>query len=105
MHACGMSADESDGWWKPAYPGDLDAAAARSGMATPLLAGFSITFMGVIAQQDSNFWQPGLSIFLLGIGATSFVISVQCGFWARMYAFSPADAQAWDPALRTDAGL
>jgi MFS family permease len=100
-----VPADEAVDWWRPANPGDLEAAAARSGMATPLLAGFSITFMGVVAQQDNSFWQPGLSIFLLSIAVAFFVISVQCGFWARMYAFSPTDAATWYPHLEDDPDL
>ncbi len=84
-------------WWRPAYLGEPNATAARSSMATPLLAGFSITLLGVIAQQQDAFRQPGMSIFLLCLAAVAFVMSVQCGFWARQYLVTPSEILNWYP--------
>ncbi len=83
--------------WRPRLLGQPSASATRSGIATPLLAGFSITLLGVVAQQDDNFRQPGLSITLLAIAASLFIVSVQCGFWARQYLVTPSELESWHP--------
>lgn len=82
-------------WWRPVLVGHPAAMDSMSGVAAPLLAGFSITLIGVVAQAPTNFALPGLAMLTLAIAAVFFVICVQCGFWARQYLASPADLQAW----------
>jgi hypothetical protein len=69
---------------------------AVSAVAAPLLAGFSITLVGVVAQASPNFALPGAAMLTLSAAAIFFVVSVQCGYWARQYLASPADLIAWD---------
>ena len=100
--------EPDDSWWRPRLLGEPEAAAARSNMATPLLAGFSITFLGVVAQANDEFRWPGVCILLLALAAVCFITSVQCGFWARQYLVTPGEIAAWypgkdltDPALQS----
>lgn len=65
-------------------------------VAAPLLAGFSITLIGVVAQAPANFALSGVTMLTLAVAAVYFVVCVQCGFWARQYLASPADLAAWE---------
>lgn len=66
-----------------------------SGVAAPLLAGFSVTLMTVVAADTAKFRWPGPAILLLVAEAMLFILAVQSGFWARQYLASPADVLAW----------
>lgn len=65
-----------------------------SGVAAPLLAGFSVTLMTVVAADTAKFRLPGPAILLLVSAAMLFILAVQSGFWARQYLASSADVLA-----------
>ncbi len=68
-----------------------------AGIAAPLLAGFSLTLVGVIASSPGSFRWPGTDILMLVIPAVLLVACVQFGFQARSYLYSAADIVAWRP--------
>ena len=68
-----------------------------AGIAAPLLAGFSLTLVGVITSNAQNYRWPGAAITFLVIPAALLVACIQFGFRARSYLYSSADTQAWRP--------
>jgi hypothetical protein len=83
-------------WWRPSsnlgFPQAIELTAS---IAAPLLAGFSITLLGVVAQASDRFLLPGPSLLLLAAAAVMFAICVQCGFWARQYLATPSETKDW----------
>jgi hypothetical protein len=85
-------------WWKhPAPLGRGSAVEAMAGIAAPLLAGFSLTLLGVIASIPDSFRWPGVVITLLVVVVILLVACIQFGFRARSYLYSAADVGAWRP--------
>jgi hypothetical protein len=72
-----------------------------AGIAAPLLAGFSLTLVGVLASSPSNFRWPGADMAVLVVPVASLVACIQFGFRARSYLYSAADIDAWRPDART----
>jgi hypothetical protein len=50
-------------------------------VAAPMLAGFTVTLIGVVAQADDRFRYPELSLLLLTLAAAALITCVQAGFW------------------------
>lgn len=65
--------------------GYIPAMHTVSTIVAPLLAGFSVTLTGVVAQASDRFRYPGATLLLLALAVGAFVMCVQCGFWARSY--------------------
>ena len=66
-----------------------DAADAMTGVAAPLLAGFTISLIGfVVASPERTRW-PGVSLVVLTLTALILLLCVQAGFWARRYRPDP----------------
>ena len=99
-------------WASPGEFGQPAATDARTGVATPLLAGFSIALLAGICQSQASFRWPGPAIFLLVLAVGLFVISLQIGFRSRSKLYSRDEALSWgqindlpaevDEALRAD---
>ena len=70
---------------------------ALTGTAAPLLAGFSLTLLGVIAQAPASFLWPGAAMTVLCVVVALLVACVQFGFRARSYLYTRADLEAWIP--------
>lgn len=64
-------------------------------IAAPLLAGFSITLVGVVAQASEHFRFPGTCVMFLALSAVLLLVCVQCGFWARQYLTTPSETKNW----------
>jgi len=82
------------------YPSPLGLGASRdfmTGGAAPLLAGFSIALIGVIAQAPHSIKWPGLSLLLFAFSAGFLTTCVQFGFWARAFIYSVQDLRDWFP--------
>jgi hypothetical protein len=98
-----MADEELPRWARPTPFGRAAAADTMSGVASPLLAGFSITLVGVVAQAPDAFRYPGVTLVLLTVTAVLMVACVQLGFRARSVIYSQADIESWWPASdRTD---
>lgn len=91
------SGDPGLDWWRPSYLGAPSAMESLTTIASPLLAGFCIALIGVLAQAPEKFRLLGLALLALTVAAVMFIMAVQCGFWARQYLWTPDDAQAWHP--------
>jgi hypothetical protein len=84
-------------WQAPAPPGRGSATDSMTGIAAPLLAGFSLTLIGVIAQDPTNFRWPGATLVTLVITMSLLIASVQFGFHARARLYSAAEIRDWRP--------
>lgn len=82
-------------WGSPGEFGEPAAADARTGVATPLLAGFSIALLAVISQSPKSARWPGPTIFVLILTVGLLVISLQVGFRSRGKLYSRDEALAW----------
>jgi hypothetical protein len=84
--------------WKVPIPyGRAAAVESMTGTAAPLLAGFSLALLGVIAQAPSSFRWPGVAMTVLCVVVALLVACVQFGFRARSYVYSRTDLEAWLP--------
>ncbi|MGI5128771.1 hypothetical protein ACQEVB_18335 [Pseudonocardia sp. CA-107938] len=79
----------------PAPLGSAAAGQAVSDIAAPVLAGFVVTLIGVVAQNPESFLLPGLAIVVMLVAMIAFVVSVTCGFRARQFLWTRADLLAW----------
>jgi hypothetical protein len=84
--------------WKLPQPYGRGAAIdAMSGIAAPLLAGFSLTLAGVIAASPAQFRWPGADLAVLVVPVVLLVACIQFGFHARGHLYSAADLHDWRP--------
>jgi hypothetical protein len=79
----------------PIPRGSGPAYQAVGEVASPLLAGFSVTLIGVIAQSPASMRWPGFSLTLLTLAAAFLLAAVQCGFHARQRFWTREDLLAW----------
>lgn len=71
--------------WRDQHPGLGAALETMTSAGTPLLAGFCVTMIGVVAQAPDKFWWASLTMLLLTVAAIGFVISIHCYYWARVH--------------------
>jgi hypothetical protein len=77
-------------------------------VASPLLAGFSFTLIALVIPATSGIRWPGVCLVLFVVSGISFVMAVQCGFWAQMWVVMPSEIGEWTPTSppeRVDAEL
>jgi hypothetical protein len=89
--------EPSPDWWRPVYLGRPAASEAIAAVAAPLLAGFSVTLIGVVAQDADKFLLPGVAMCFLALAAIFFLVALQSGFQARLYLTTPGDVDEWNP--------
>jgi len=82
-------------WRKPSPLGYGQALEAASTVAAPLLAGFSIAFVGVVGADADKFRWPGQAMLLSLCAGIALVAAIQCGFTARKFLYSPAELSEW----------
>ncbi len=88
--------NNSSDWWRPKYNlGFPQAIELTTSIAAPLLAGFSIALIGVVAQASEHFRFPGTCVLFLAFAAVMLLVCVQCGFWARQYLTTPSETKNW----------
>jgi hypothetical protein len=81
-----------------AGPGDFGQPAAfdaKTGVAAPLLAGFSMALLGVVAQAPTSFRWPGAALLVLAVVVMVLVACVQFGFRGRAVLYTKADVESW----------
>ena len=84
--------------WRMPFPYGTSAAVdSMTGVAAPLLAGFCITLLGVVAQAPGSFRWPGAALIALVVAAGLMVTCVQIGFRAQAFIYSRADFEQWRP--------
>jgi hypothetical protein len=89
-------------WGKPSPLGYGAATESVGGVAAPLLAGFSLSSLLVVAADRDHFRWPGLTSLLFTVTATLLITTVQCWFRARSHLWSPADVSNWWPDMNPD---
>lgn len=79
-----------------------DSFDAMAGVAAPLLAGFSIAFIGLVIGSAAAFRWPGWTLLALTVSALLLITAVQGGFWARHYRpdVSGEDSAGWKLELQ-----
>jgi hypothetical protein len=82
-------------WRRPAPLGYGPAVDAVGTVAAPLLGGFSVSTIGIVLTAESAIRWPGAVFITLTLAAASFIMCVQCNFYARLHFYSPADAADW----------
>jgi hypothetical protein len=87
-------------WRKPAPMGYANAIDSVSSVASPLLAGFSLTTVVLISDDQENFRWPGAAMLALVVAAVLLIGAVECGFNARKYTWSSDDVRAWWPDMQ-----
>lgn len=93
--ASGQQSGEKWDWDSPFPLGQANAADSAGSVAAALFAGFSLTLIGLIVPDTTEFRWPGFGLFLLAFAAVLFIASVQCAFWAKEYAITPEDLDMW----------
>lgn len=86
-------------WRKPAPLGYANAVDSVGAVASPLLAGFSLTTVVLISDDQADFRWPGAAILALAVAAVLLLGAVECAFNARKYIWSADDVRAWWPDM------
>jgi hypothetical protein len=84
-------------WEYPPPFGRAAAVQTMTSVAAPLLAGFSIAVIGVVAQAPSSFRLPGVTLTVLTVTAVLLVACIQVGFRARAVLYSKGEIDSWWP--------
>lgn len=71
-------------------------------VAAPLLAGFSLTTIAIIAQEPQHIRWPGVSVVVFAGTGLLLIFSVQAGYHARAFLYSPGDIDNWWPDHKGD---
>jgi MFS family permease len=66
-------------------------------IAAPLLAGFSVTFAGLVLSSPTSFRWVNLTLALLLAAAFSLIATLQFTFRARQWAVLPSEIEQWWP--------
>ena len=67
----------------PYRKGAAEATDSATGIAAPLLAGFTMTLIGLAVQNPERLLWPGWTLLVLTVAVLMFITCVQAGFWAR----------------------
>jgi hypothetical protein len=84
--------------WETPFPyGHLHAIESAGGVAAPLLAATSFSLIGLIVPNTEVARLPSIALSFLVLAALALVAAVQCMFWAREWAVTPAEIREWEP--------
>jgi hypothetical protein len=85
--------------WEPPFPlgsasAVLDTAAA---VGTPIMAGFTVTLIGLVVTTPLSVRYPGLALALLTAAALALIAAIEFAFFARQWDVTPAQIAEWLP--------
>ena len=86
-------------WRKPSPLSYGNAIDSVGSVASPLLAGFSLASVIVVADDADHFRWPGAAVLALGIAAVVLIGAVQCAYSARQYLWSASEVSNWWPDM------
>jgi hypothetical protein len=87
-------------WKQPGHLGDLELAKGMGGIASPLLAGFSLAAIATVVSADKPPPLTGLALASLAAAAGLLLLSMQCAFHAAKYGIPPdVRLTAWPEAM------
>lgn len=85
----------TNGWDIPVRYGYAAAIDSIGAVAAPFLAGVSGALAVFVMQNEAAFgWANAALIFLIG-ATLAFVAALQFSFWARLFAATPDEIEAW----------
>src|SRR5690349_10282784 len=91
--------------WRVRYPlGTVDAVRSMGTIAAPLLAGFALATVVLLATAAHPPRYADWTIAVFAASAGLFVFSLQFTLAGLLYAAAPSDRLAWRPDAATDAG-
>jgi hypothetical protein len=79
----------------PYYYGGAGAIESISSIASPLLAGGALAFIGIVVQQSDALRFPGVVLLMSLAALLALILAVQCGYWARQHAVTPNEIEQW----------
>jgi len=83
--ACGGQAPFDHEPGCPYLSGAADASDTMTGVAAPLLAGFTVSLATLVVQGQDDFKWPGVCVLAFTLSAVLLITAVQAGFWVRYY--------------------
>ena len=85
--------------WKPPAPyGAPDSVQATGTVAAPLLAGFTITLIGLVVDtSNQGIRHRDTALLALMAAAASLLAAIQCAYSARRYMVVPDELTSWWP--------
>ena len=94
---------ERHGWptWKPpARYGYAETIQSAGMVVAPLLAGFTITLIGLLVDSPGKSIRYGsLALAILVAASVLLITAIQCAYAARQYMVRPDELEAWWPGL------
>jgi hypothetical protein len=88
---------ETPSSWRPIFPyGYPSVVEGYGGVGATLLAGFSVSLIGLILTGVELRW-PGLTLCLLVSAVVFFIAAMQSSMWARQFAATPDEIRGWQP--------
>jgi hypothetical protein len=89
--------------WEVPYPYGFASSLDGAGtVAAPLLAGFSISLIGLVVASPGKMRWPDEALVLLIATAVALIVAVQCAYSARQYVVPPEDLEFWWPDITND---
>jgi hypothetical protein len=89
--------------WSRPHPSNLGSATTRvHTVASPLLAGFAVSLIGIVSASRSAFVAPDALLALGTFGAGALVFAMQLGFWAEQHYLEPSRYVDWHPLAALD---
>jgi nitrate reductase gamma subunit len=85
-------------WQRPAPYGAPESVQSSGTIAAPLLAGFTITLMGVVVDvSNDGIRHRDTALLILMAAVTSLLAAIQCAYSARRYMVLPDELTSWWP--------
>jgi hypothetical protein len=88
---------ETPKWSVPSPFGQAAAIEGMASVASPLLAGFAVTFAGLVLASSQDVRWVSAALGLLMAAALSLIAALQCGFHARQWVITPSEILEWYP--------
>jgi len=88
--------------WPYGYPQAVDSAGS---VAAPLLAGFSVTLLGIAIASSTDMRWANEAMAVLATAAAVLLFAVQAAFNAKRWMVTPADLLAWWPRPEVEPGM
>lgn len=92
-----MSQAQEPRWSVPSPYGYTGAVEGMGSVASPLLAGFSITLAVLVITNATAFRWVSATLFLLVAATLALIATVQFTFRARQYVVTPSEIEEWWP--------
>jgi MFS family permease len=86
-------------WKTPVRYGYGEAVQSAGTIAAPLLAGFTITLIGLLVPSQESIRYPDVALAILMGAVACLLAAVQCAYAARQFLVTPEEIEAWWPGM------